>query len=87
MSHNDGVDPFLTLTVLVAQESENDDLGLQAGPYAFFFFLALALSLVFLLFSMRKQMRRVRFDETGSSDAERMSGPDPGQPRPGDPDS
>ena len=80
MSHNGGVETFLALAAVVAQESENDDLGLQAGPYAFFFFAALALSLVFILFSMRKQMRRVRVDESGSSDAERMGESDPTKP-------
>lgn len=59
---------------LVAQDSNEEGFGLQAGPYAFFLFVALGLSLVFLLFSMRKQMRRVRFDEHGNTDSERMLG-------------
>ena len=86
MRDNDGVDPLQTLALVVAQESENDDYGLQAGPYAFFFFAALALALVFLLLSMRKQMRRVRFDESGTSDTERMSGSDPTSSPPDDPE-
>ena len=74
MGHNGGVDVLLTLTV-VAQDSTDDDFGLQAGPYAFIFFVAMGLALVFLLFSMRKQIGRVRFDERGRSDTERMLGP------------
>jgi len=77
MGHNGGMDALVTLLTplaVVAQDSNEEGYGLQAGPYAFFFFVALALSLVFLLFSMRKQMRRVRFDEQGTSDDERMLG-------------
>lgn len=57
-----------------------DELGLQAGPYAFFFFVALAVALFFLVRSMRKQMRRVDFNEAGLTDAERMSRSEPAEP-------
>jgi len=73
MRHNGGVGD---LAVTVAQQVEEDSYGLQAGPYALFFFLALIGALVFLLFSMRKQMRRVDFDEDGKTDLERMFGAD-----------
>jgi hypothetical protein len=62
---------------VLAQTQDPDDFGLKAGPTAFFMFLALAAALVFLLRSMRKQMRRVDFDESGDSDAERMFGAPP----------
>ena len=78
--HNGGVDALVT-TALLAQESTDDDFGLQAGPYAFFFFAAMGLALVFLLFSMRKHTRRVRFNDAGLSDAERMGRLDEGDPR------
>lgn len=69
--------------LVVAQDSTEEGYGLQAGPYAFFFFVALGLSLVFLLRSMRKQMRRIDFDEQGASDAERMQGaPESGKAEP-----
>lgn len=71
MRHNGRVGEQL---ITVAQQVEDDSFGLQAGPYALFFFLALAAALVFLLFSMRKQMRRVDFDESGATDLERMFG-------------
>lgn len=76
MRHNGAVDVFVSLLPLavVAQDSNEEGFGLQAGPYAFFFFVALGLSLTFLLFSLRKQVRRIRFDEHGTSDAERMLG-------------
>jgi hypothetical protein len=64
----------VTPLLVVAQDSTDEGYGLQAGPYAFFFFVALRLSLVFLLRSMRKQMRRIAFDEQGTTDAERMLG-------------
>lgn len=76
MGHNGGVDALVTLLPLavVAQDSTEEGYGLQAGPYAFFFFVGLGLALTFLLFSMRKQVRRIRFDERGTTDAERMLG-------------
>jgi predicted membrane channel-forming protein YqfA (hemolysin III family) len=69
-----GVTGVAGVVAAVAQDSTDEDFGLQAGPYAFFFFVAMGLALVFLLLSMRKQMRRVRFDERGTTDAERMLG-------------
>lgn len=84
MGHNGHVIALVGLVTplaVVAQDSTEEGFGLQAGPYAFVFFVALGLSLVFLLFSMRKQMRRIRFDEQGTSDSERMLGAtDTGQP-------
>jgi hypothetical protein len=61
------------LTVLT-QTQEQQDFGLKAGPGAFWMFLALAGALVLLVLSMRKQMRRVDFDEQGETDVERMRG-------------
>lgn len=69
MGHNGGVHVVVMTSPPLAVD--NDGM-LQAGPYAFVFFVALGLSLVFLLFSMRKQIRRVDFDQAGTSDAERM---------------
>jgi hypothetical protein len=78
--HNGGVDALVT-TALLAQDSTEEGYGLQAGPYAFFFFAAMGLALVFLLFSMRKHTRRVTFNDAGLSDAERMGRLDQGDPR------
>jgi len=61
------------LTVLTQTQGPND-FGLKAGPGAFWMFVALAAALVLLVLSMRKQMRRVDFDETGETDLERMRG-------------
>lgn len=74
MGHNGHVEHLSAAAALLLQDSTEDGFGLQAGPYAFFFFLAMGLALVFLLFSMRKQVRRIRFNEQGQSDAERMTG-------------
>ena len=68
-------------TALLAQDSAEEGFGLQAGPYAFFFFAAMGLALVFLLFSMRKHTRRVRFNDAGLTDAERLGRLDEGDPR------
>lgn len=57
---------------VLAQTS--DSWGLQAGPGAFLVVLLLGAALVLLLRSMRKQIRRIDFDDTGESDAERMHG-------------
>lgn len=75
MGHNGGVVDLVTLAGVVLQDSNDEDFGLQAGPYAFFFFVAMGLSLVFLLLSMRKQIRRVRFNEDATTDAGRMTPP------------
>ena len=48
---------------------------------SYFFFAAMGLALVFLLFSMRKHTRRVTFNDAGLSDAERMGRLDDGDPR------
>lgn len=73
-----GVDAFVTAVVL-AQDSTEEGYGLQAGPYAFFFFVAMGLALVLLLLSLRKHTRRVSFNDAGQSDAERMGlSDDPG---------
>jgi hypothetical protein len=69
------VDAFATAAVL-AQDSNQEGYGLQAGPYAFFFFVAMGLALVVLLRSLRTHMRRVDFDDAGETDAERMRGSD-----------
>ena len=68
---------------VLAQTS--DSWGLQAGPGAFLMVVVLAGALVFLLRSMRKQIRRIDFDDTGESDSERMHGAH--RPRPEDPGS
>lgn len=65
------VDALVTAMVL-AQDSTEEGYGLQAGPYAFFFFVAMGLALVLLLLSLRKHTRRVSFNDAGQSDAERM---------------
>lgn len=78
MGHNGGVEQLAAVAAVLVQDSTEEGYGLQAGPYAFFFFLAMGLALVFLLLSMRKQVRRIRFNEQGQSDAERMTG----SPRP-----
>jgi hypothetical protein len=80
VGHNDPVTTALAagLTVLT-QTQEPEDFGLKAGSGAFWMFVALAAALVLLVLSMRKQMRRVDFDEKGESDAERMRGS--GDPR------
>jgi hypothetical protein len=68
------VEQLAAVAAVVAQDSTEEGYGLQAGPYAFFFFVAMGLALVFLLFSLRKQVRRIRFNEQGETDAERMTG-------------
>ncbi len=68
-------------TAVLAQDSTDEGFGLQAGPYAFFFFVAMGLALVFLLFSLRKHARRVRVNDAGLSDAERMGRLDENDPR------
>lgn len=89
IGHNGPVTPAAGVALalaVTAQQSQDEGFGLQAGPFAFIVFVGLGLSLVFLLRSMRKQMRRVDFDETGASDAERMRGassPPPGPPSDG----
>jgi hypothetical protein len=55
---------------VLAQTSES--WGLGAGPGAFLMVVLLGAALVLLLRSMRKQLRRIDFDDTGESDAERM---------------
>ncbi len=77
------VEQLAAVVSVLVQDSTEEGFGLQAGPYAFFFFLAMGLALVFLLFSMRKQVRRIRFNEQGQSDAERMTST-PGAKTPGD---
>jgi len=76
------VEQLAAVVSVLVQDSTEEGFGLQAGPYAFFFFLAMGLALVFLLFSMRKQVRRIRFNEQGQSDAERMTST-PGAETPG----
>ncbi len=78
--HNGQVHALVT-TALLAQASTEEGYGLQAGPYAFFFFAAMGLALVFLLLSLRKHTRRVRFNDAGLTDAERMGRLDDGDPR------
>ena len=68
-------------TALLAQDSTEEGYGLQAGPYAFLFFAAMGLALVFLLFSLRKHTRRVTFNDAGLTDSERMGRLDEGDPR------
>jgi hypothetical protein len=74
MGHNGGVEQLAAVVSVLVQDSTEEGFGLQAGPYAFFFFVAMGLALVFLLFSLRKQIRRIRFNDQGESDAERMTG-------------
>ena len=74
------VDALVTAVVL-AQDSTEEGFGLQAGPYAFFFFVAMGLALVLLLLGLRKHTRRVDFNDAGESDAERMGLSDDSDPR------
>ncbi len=59
------------LTVL-AQTGDPEDFGLKAGPGAFWTFVALGIATVLLVLSMRRQFRRIDFDEQAESDVERM---------------
>lgn len=68
------------MTVL-AQTSDPEDFGLKAGPGAFFTLLALGAALVLLVLSMRKQFRRIDFDETAETDEGRMRGAGAGEAR------
>ncbi len=61
------------LTVL-AQNGDPEDFGLKAGPGAFWTFVALGVATVLLVLSMRRQFRRIDFDEQAESDRERMRG-------------
>lgn len=73
----------LAAGLAVLLQAQDEDFGLRAGPGAFWTFVVLGAVLVLLLLSMRKQMRRVRFDERGESDQERMQGVEPdGEDRP-----
>jgi hypothetical protein len=60
------------LTVL-AQTSDPEDFGLKAGAGAFWMFVALGAALVLLVLSMRRQFRRIDFDETAETDEDRMA--------------
>jgi hypothetical protein len=60
--------------LLPAQARDPDINSFQAGPFAFWTFVALALATVVLVRSMRRQFRRIDFDPTGTTDAERMRG-------------
>jgi hypothetical protein len=70
---------------VLTQTQDQEDFGLKAGPGAFWTFVALGAATVLLVLSMRRQMRKVRFDERGETDLERMQGvdaPADGQDRP-----
>jgi hypothetical protein len=70
---------------VLTQTQEQEDFGLKAGPGAFWTFVLLGAATVLLVLSMRRQMRKVRFDERGETDLERMHGVDgvpDGQDRP-----
>jgi len=70
---------------VLTQTQDQEDFGLKAGPGAFWTFVALGAATVLLVLSMRRQMRKVRFDERGETDLERMQGvdgPADGQGRP-----
>ncbi|NED99803.1 hypothetical protein [Phytoactinopolyspora halotolerans] len=57
------------------RDGRTDDGGgfpISAGSAGFWIVIALALALVVLYRSMRKQLRRVDFDESASTDEERV---------------
>lgn len=49
-------------------------LSVSAGSAGFWIVIALLLVLIVLYRSMRKQIRRINFDESGTTDEERMRG-------------
>jgi hypothetical protein len=57
-----------------------DESTVSAGPIAFVIVVLLGITLVLLIRSMNTQMRRVDFDESGDSDAERMRRRDEDEP-------
>ena len=66
--------------------STTDGSGMGPGLTGFLVLLFLAVAVVFLYRSMRKQLRRIDFDPEGRTDAERMrdrdsstNGPDSGK--------
>lgn len=66
------------LLLLAAQETPEPE-DVKAGWLGLFVFLALAAAVVFLWFSLRKQLGRVKFEETDDA-AEPGDTGDPGDP-------
>ncbi|WP_129670139.1 hypothetical protein [Phytoactinopolyspora endophytica] len=59
------------------RDGRTDDDGgfsISAGSFGFWIVIALLLALFVLYRSMRRQLRRIDFDESGSTDEERMRG-------------
>ena len=54
--------------------STTDNTGIGPGLAGFLVLAFLALTVVFLYRSMRKQLKRIDFDPEGRTDAERMRG-------------
>ncbi len=60
--------------VILTQTPDPEIDSFQAGPFAFWTFVILGVVTVVLILSMRKQFRRIDFDENGATDAERRDG-------------
>lgn len=53
-------------------DGRDSGLSISAGSAGFWIVIAMILVLVVLYRSMRKQLRRIDFDESGTTDEERM---------------
>jgi hypothetical protein len=51
---------------------DDGGLSISAGSVGFWIVVAMILVLIVLYRSMRKQIRRINFDESGTTDQERM---------------
>jgi hypothetical protein len=64
----------MTLLGTLAAQADPEINSFQAGSGAFWTFVALGAVLVVLVLNMRRQFRRIDFDASGTTDAERMGG-------------
>jgi hypothetical protein len=68
------VNGVLTLTIRVAETTDDGDIGFGLGLLGVLLTAGLVATVIFLYRSMRTQLKRIDFDPQGLTDEERMRG-------------